>query len=239
MNDLHVVSSGSGGNCYLLCIDEETLIIDCGIPIKKIKAALNWDIKHVVGAICCHAHQDHALSINELQLLGLSVFAPYISDHGTVRKRMGGFDVTGFPLRSTDGKWLHTNNDGSECPIYGFLIRKGTFSMLYMSDFRYCPFTFKRQKLTAMLIECNHVSDLLSDEEAKYSHSVFGHASLDVTKGIVAANKTESLKVVILCHLSNGWSDEGRMAAEVKEVAGNVNVHIANAGESYQLFPYI
>lgn len=221
------IGSGSSGNCYLLTANSETLILDAGMPIKEIKRGLNYDISHVAGCVVTHGHIDHHKSVKDIRLLGIPVFAPYLGEKKTQVTEYGGFHIVSFEVP----------HDGEPC--VGFYITNGDLRMIYATDYEYIPVRFKRQKLTAMLIECNHVSDLLSDEEAKYSHSVFGHASLDVTKGIVAANKTESLKVVILCHLSNGWSDEGRMAAEVKEVAGNVNVHIANAGESYQLFPYI
>lgn len=37
---LHCLASGSNGNCYLLQSENETLILDCGIDIKKIKKGL-------------------------------------------------------------------------------------------------------------------------------------------------------------------------------------------------------
>jgi phosphoribosyl 1,2-cyclic phosphodiesterase len=37
MLTLNVLASGSSGNSYLLSCDNETLILDCGIPIKEIK----------------------------------------------------------------------------------------------------------------------------------------------------------------------------------------------------------
>lgn len=50
---LKCIATGSTGNCYLLTSDSgETLILDCGIPIKEIKKGLNWNIKDVVGVIC-------------------------------------------------------------------------------------------------------------------------------------------------------------------------------------------
>ena len=53
MNTLKVINSGSSGNCYTLTSNSgETLILDCGIPIKEIKKGLNWNIKDVVGVLC-------------------------------------------------------------------------------------------------------------------------------------------------------------------------------------------
>jgi Cft2 family RNA processing exonuclease len=54
---LTCLGSSSAGNCYLLQADSgETLILDCGIPIKEIKKGLNWDIRGIKGVIISHAH---------------------------------------------------------------------------------------------------------------------------------------------------------------------------------------
>jgi len=54
---LTCLGSSSAGNCYLLQADNgETLILDCGIPIKEIKKGLNWDIRGIKGVIISHTH---------------------------------------------------------------------------------------------------------------------------------------------------------------------------------------
>ena len=54
---LKCIATGSSGNCYTLTANNgETLIIDCGIPIKEIKKGLNWNIRGIKGMIISHAH---------------------------------------------------------------------------------------------------------------------------------------------------------------------------------------
>ena len=54
---LTCLGSSSAGNCYLLTSNNgETLILDCGIPIKEIKKGLNRDIRGIKGVIISHAH---------------------------------------------------------------------------------------------------------------------------------------------------------------------------------------
>lgn len=54
---LTCLGSSSAGNCYLLQADSgETLIIDCGIPIKAIKKGLDWNIRRIKGVIISHTH---------------------------------------------------------------------------------------------------------------------------------------------------------------------------------------
>lgn len=54
---LKCLGSSSAGNCYLLTSNSgETLILDCGIPIKEIKKGLDWNIRGIKGMITSHAH---------------------------------------------------------------------------------------------------------------------------------------------------------------------------------------
>lgn len=54
---LTCLGSSSAGNCYLLTSNSgETLILDCGIPIKEIKKGLNWHIRGIKGVIISHTH---------------------------------------------------------------------------------------------------------------------------------------------------------------------------------------
>lgn len=57
MMKLKCIATGSTGNCYTLTSSSrETLILDCGIPIKEIKKGLNWHIRGIRGMIISHAH---------------------------------------------------------------------------------------------------------------------------------------------------------------------------------------
>ena len=54
---LKCLGSSSAGNCYPLTSGSgETLILDCGIPIKEIKKGLDWNIRGIKGMIISHAH---------------------------------------------------------------------------------------------------------------------------------------------------------------------------------------
>lgn len=56
MLTLKCLGSGSSGNCYLLSTETETLILDCGIPIKEIKKGLKFDLRRVSGVVVTHSH---------------------------------------------------------------------------------------------------------------------------------------------------------------------------------------
>lgn len=56
MLKLKCLATGSSGNCYLLSTENETLIFDCGIPIKEIKKGLDFDLGGIVGVVVTHSH---------------------------------------------------------------------------------------------------------------------------------------------------------------------------------------
>ena len=51
---LKVLGSNSLGNCYILENKDEALIIEAGIKLPKVKAAMNYNIKKIVGCLVSH-----------------------------------------------------------------------------------------------------------------------------------------------------------------------------------------
>ena len=126
-------------------------------------------------------------------------------------------------------------------PNFGFLIDlpDDAGRLLYATDFEYLPYTFKSLKINFFLLECNHQADLVDRSEAKYEHSLRGHSEIETVKEIVRVNKTPDMRNVILCHLSDGWSDPETMQKEVQSVAGKwVSVSVAKAGMTVKLSKY-
>ena len=154
--------------------------------------------------------------------MGIPVMAPYTRGK-TLRSRtqFGGFEITSFYLPH-NGVW---NN--------GFLIKVEGQTLLYMTDFEYCPYTFKKQHINHMLIECNYQNKYINTEIANYEHKLRGHCELDVCKEFVKINRTDELKTVILCHLGHG-ADADECAVEVEKVA-RCPVYVAEKNSIYEL----
>ena len=63
------LASSSAGNCYLLKTDNTSLILDCGISVKKIKENLalkSVDIEEIDAVLITHEHIDHVKSLKAL-----------------------------------------------------------------------------------------------------------------------------------------------------------------------------
>lgn len=68
--------SSSKGNLYCVtAANGKRLIIDPGVPWKKIQKALNYDLSNIVGALCTHSHADHSKAIEDVLQAGIDVFA--------------------------------------------------------------------------------------------------------------------------------------------------------------------
>lgn len=231
---LKCISTGSSGNCYTLTSNSgETLILDCGIPIKEIKKGLNWNIKDVVGVLCTHQHSDHNKSLKDFINMGIPVFAPYLSLESMEMEAE--FNIRMFDLTTIDGSWTHTNADGTPCPIYGFLITHPEMGrMLYITDTELIKWRFK--DINHILLGVNYDKDLIDrDNTGKANHVFRGHLSIDTACDFVKANYSDSLQNVIMCHLSSENADSDSFIEKMKKVACGANVDVAEAGKSWDL----
>lgn len=232
---LKCLGSSSAGNCYLLTSNSgETLILDCGIPIKEIKKGLDWNIRNVVGCVVSHVHSDHSKSLNDFKPMGIPIFTPYLGD-SCKSMNMGEFTVKPFDLTTIDGNWTHTNADGTACPIFGFLItHKEMGRMLYITDCELIKWKFK--DINHILLGVNYDKDLIDrDNTGKANHVFRGHLSIDTACDFVKANYSDSLQNVIMCHLSRENADKDLFIEKMKKVACGANVDVAAAGKIWDL----
>jgi phosphoribosyl 1,2-cyclic phosphodiesterase len=72
---IKVIASGSKGNCYILSGARDVLLIEAGVPKRKVLEGLGHDISKVVGVLVSHEHLDHASAVKELLNLSMDVYA--------------------------------------------------------------------------------------------------------------------------------------------------------------------
>lgn len=232
---LTCLGSSSAGNCYLLQADSgETLILDCGIPIKEIKKGLNWNIKDVVGVLCTHKHLDHSKSVKDFETMGIPVCKPYETLLMNQFLANSYFTVRAFDLTTIDGNWTHTDADGTPCPIFGFLIMHPEMGrMLYITDTELIKWRFK--DINHILLGVNYDKDLVDTDNPKANHVFRGHLSIDTACDFVKANDSDSLQNVIMCHLSSENADKDSFIEKMKNAVNGANVDVAVAGKSWDL----
>ena len=244
--------TGSKGNSYALIADSgEILLIECGVKWSETIRMIDYQTSNVVGCICSHAHSDHLRSYKDCMRYGIPIYTndetaehfETISGEKMIGKperipfKVGSFHVTGFYLP-------HTTRDKDTgalipCPNFGYLIQRGDEKLLYLTDFEFCKYVFKSQRINYMLLESNHMDNLMDSGSVNYIHALKGHSSLSVVKSFVEVNKTPDLRNIILCHLSSENADPETMQKEIQSVAGKwVSVEVAHAGDEYVLNKY-
>lgn len=220
---LITVGTGSTGNCYLLQKDDGHYIaLDCGCPWKQVMVGCGFRPSDIDLALVTHSHKDHSRYAKDFEMSGIDVYGPEIFlQHPRQTIRIKDVAFTGFDLPH-------------DVPCFGYLIQVDGHKIIYMTDFEYCRYTFKSSRVDTWIIACNHVEAPNEDEE-KYAHVVLGHSSLDTVRGILAANKTDAMKNVVIVHYSAD-ADTNEILAGVKDVVGDsVNVHLAQKGKAINI----
>lgn len=223
---LKTIATGSSGNCYALMNDNEILLLDLGVSEKVIKKAIDFRISDVVGSIVSHVHTDHAKAVKDFENMGIPIFKPYDETKSCPLKiRYRSFNVQAFKVP----------HDGVPC--YGFYITVDGHRILYATDFEYIPCSFKNVRLTDMIVECNHQTELVDKGQVKYTHQIKGHCSLDtLIEKVIKENMTSDLRMIVLCHLSGDSSDPLECLSEVQKVVGEgVSVFVSQKGLEVEL----
>ena len=157
--------SGSKGNFYEIVAENgKRLLIDPGVPWKKILQALCFDLTDIAGCLITHEHKDHCKAVEQVIEAGIDVYASRYT-HAAMGfddkrrakilphyyKTIGDFEVLRFS----------TNHDAAE-PT-GFIIREGDKYMLFATDTSHIKYNFSC-KFDIVSLECSYDADILQEK---------------------------------------------------------------------------
>ena len=233
---LRILGSSSSGNCYLLENETECLMIECGIPIKEVKKAMNFKMRKIVGCIASHRHNDHIRHLKEVLECGIPI---YTNDetveaveviygellHGVPEKRpfmLGNFKITPF----------YVPHDNTPCFAYQ-IYHEEIGKLLFLTDLEYCKYRFK--DVSQILVEANYSKDIINQDNPNFEHVTRGHIELNTTLGCLCTNDNPSLMNVVLLHLSDSNSNSEYFSQKVKEIIPRANVYVADKGIEIEL----
>lgn len=165
--------------------------------------------------------------------MGIPVFTPYISREPMEIGRE--FTIKAFDLTTADGRFTHTNSDGSECPCYGFLITHPEMGrLLYITDCEVIKWRFK--DIDHILLGVNYDKEMVDwSNPAKNNHVFRGHLEIGTACDFVKANYSDRLQNVIMCHLSEGSADADSFIGRMKKAAPEANVDVAKPNKEWIL----
>jgi phosphoribosyl 1,2-cyclic phosphodiesterase len=241
---LKVFGSNSKGNAYALSDDNgNTLLIECGVPVKEIKKHLDFKMEGIVGCLCSHIHGDHSKYVNQYLDAGIDVAMSIetakglkLENHHRVKiivagkkysSLLNGFDVLPFSAEH-------------DVPTFGFIIKHQEMgNCLFLTDSFYSKYKFAN--INNWIIECNHSSEIIESKLSTKSENAMlknriiqSHLSLENLLEIFRVNDMTKTNNIVLIHLSDTNSNEIEFKKTVWEKTGK-NVNVASTGMEINL----
>lgn len=240
MMKLHVIASGSAGNCYVLNGTSSALVIECGVSPDKVFARVDVVPSRIAGALVSHEHGDHAGFVKKFAESGINIYTSagtidncriYNRRRVRIMSAMKTYQVGEFTVRAFD-----VVHDAAE-PL-GFIIEHPELGrLLFATDTRFIRYNFHDFKLNHLMIEANYSEDIISERTMsgailpKQADRVrASHLSIKQACAFIAANNTPDLMNVVLIHLSSGNADPDEFARLAAKHAPFSRVWVAHRG---------
>lgn len=198
------ISSGSCGNVFTVELSDKVVLLEAGLPYKKILKALDFKLPDVV--CVSHSHLDHALSVKAFADKGV----PVVSNEYTL-------------FAKGIGDWqrdeVHENiillDAVHDVPNSMFVIDEPSTGdrLFFATDTESIPHTVKG--ITHLVIEANWSMHTTDDDCMHVDRSKQTHLSLEEALEWIEQQDTSKLKEIHLIHLSDSNSHEEFFEREV------------------------
>lgn len=230
--EFKILASGSAGNCCLVDDGRYKVMLDCGLPIKKINRLTSYKTHEVDACLVTHQHLDHCKAIKNISDIGIDCYAlpetkealgftgPWIKTFKLQEQfKIGSLTVLPFPLE-------HFDPDGTPCPNAGFLIGSDYGGkMIYITDTSYSKYKFTGLSLIA--VECNYSHEILeANIEAGIVPAIMrnrllqSHFALKNVKEFLQETDLSRVERIYLLHLSENNGDEELFVNEIQHLTG-------------------
>lgn len=221
--DIHVLASGSSGNCYRVSDGKTALLLDCGIPLKRIQKELQFQLHMISAVLVTHCHQDHVRAANDIAQYGVPVYSSAGTFHACHLhgfqfrhvKSMKALKIGTFHVLPFD-----VVHDAPE-PL-GFVLKSCVTGekLLYFTDTCYLKYRFPG--IHYLMAECNYSLKTMSKDINKTLRDriIESHMSLETLLEFLHKNDFRELRQIYLLHLSNDNSDEELFRTEVQKATG-------------------
>lgn len=233
---IEVLGTGSSGNCYKISNGKFALLLECGLPFKKIQRKLNFKVSEIDACLISHEHMDHAKATKDLMKAGIDCYmsegtaeALKLTGHRlyTFKGTNKGDILTYKPFKLASYTIIPLMLVHDVLEPTGYLIEDSMAgeSVLFVTDTAYM--VYKIPAVDYIMIECNYVKSVL-DEKVRQekihtslrNRIVKNHMSLEtVVEALKVADLSKTKKIYVL-HLSDGNSNEEMIKRQIQEVSG-------------------
>ena len=224
---IEVIASGSSGNCYKVSNEDTTLLIECGIPYKKIQQALNFKTTDIDGVLVSHEHGDHAKACKDLIKAGVNLYmtkgtkeALKLESHRVkifeqwsmyLNLEIGSFKIKPF-------KTIHDAKEPVGFVIYDSLERE---ELVFITDTQYSIYNFSPNYF---MIEVNYDKKTINDNpglnDELRERIKKNHMSLDTAINLLERSDLSRLKKIFVMHLSDRNSNAEFIKKSLQKLTG-------------------
>lgn len=221
MLKVSVLTSGSKGNCILICSEKCKILVDAGITFKKVNEFMqffNLDPMELDAVIISHEHSDH---VQGAGVLSRKTQAPIYITQNTLQEslhKIGKLNVdpvifyvgSSFQIKDIIVKPFTSSHDAVDSS--NFLIshvQNEDRKLAIATDLGYSPqilINYLKQAST-IILESNHDVKMLMEGPYPWPlkqriKSKIGHLSNDQAVGVVSQIMSDKLDKLFLAHLS-------------------------------------
>ena len=229
---IHIIGSGSTGNGYIIESNGKKLIVELGCNFKEVLKAVEYDLSSVAGALCTHRHFDHSAYIPK----ALEYQIPVYGNKDVVDKYPYVHLLT-QSYRYSIGKFkVQCIKVPHNALCYSFIIKcPSGEKILFATDLS--KFNYKVSGCDVIMMEANYDEDIIYEALAR-GEVVRSQSEnhLEINDCLEAVERCVDIntQLIILLHLSDGYSDEKRFQKMVHKATGK-RVCVAHAGQVYEI----
>ncbi len=205
------------------------LLLDAGIPFKRIQIGCGFRTSSIDGCLVTHRHGDHAAAIPKLLQRGITIYSneDVAGLHDGVQELPALREHTVGTLRILPFEAEH------DVPCYGYQVTSEETGekLVYITDSAYVRYTFTG--LTHIMIEANYAQDIIIDNvrEERVPLSLAArvmetHMSIETLLDLLRSNDMSKVRQIYLLHLSDNNSDAEAFKRRVQQETG-AEVYIA------------
>ncbi len=226
--DIKILASGSTGNCYRISDGKTSLLLDAGIPFKKIQVECRFKISDIQGCLITHTHLDHSKAAKDLVKNSIDVY----TSQGTIAacnltghrihavSALSKFNIGTFEIIPFD-----VEHDAPE-PL-GFVMASAHTGekLLYITDTYYIKYKF--QGLTHIMAECNYDAEILYQNVRNNTLPDFvakriikSHMNINNFLDMLKVNDLSKIQQIYLLHLSDSNGNEIEFKEKVQKLVG-------------------
>lgn len=222
------LASSSAGNAYIVSDRDTSILLECGLPFKKLQKLAGFNLGDFNACLVTHEHKDHAKSAIELISRGMDVYmssgtaealeteSARIIEH-LEQFNVGSFDIVPFT----------TFHDAKE-PL-GYLIKSRVDGDILAFATDTVNLRYRFPGLNILAIEANYDKEILARCEKmpeKVRHRIANaHMEIDTLCDYLKTLDLSSCREIHLLHLSDATSHEEKFVYKIKKtVPPNIKI---------------